>query len=49
MAGPDIPAQLQVLGLANENGECPISAVPFSERMAQLEDALTKLQAPTAA
>jgi len=50
MIGPDIPAQLAVLGLAHESlqlDEMPI--VPLAKRMEALETALSKLPAPVAA
>eukprot|EP00322_Chrysochromulina_rotalis_P027368 CAMPEP_0115855070 /NCGR_PEP_ID=MMETSP0287-20121206/14355_1 /TAXON_ID=412157 /ORGANISM="Chrysochromulina rotalis, Strain UIO044" /LENGTH=570 /DNA_ID=CAMNT_0003309217 /DNA_START=11 /DNA_END=1723 /DNA_ORIENTATION=+ len=49
MAGPDIPAQLQVLGLADTSLELSMTVVSLSERMAALEAALSALPEPAAA
>jgi len=46
MAGPDIPAQLRVLGLKSD--DVKLEAVELSERMAVLERALAELPAPSA-
>jgi len=50
MAGPDLPAQLRLLGLKSE--QVQLEAIPLSERMEVLEDTLSKLPevpAPVAA
>ena len=47
MAGPDIPAQLQLLGLAP--GAVAVELAPLAERMAALEAALAKLPEPAPA
>lgn len=47
MAGPDIPAQLALLGLVS--GEVQLESTPLAERVAALEKALSGLPAPAAA
>lgn len=47
MAGPDIPAQLKLLALADET--VPLDKASLADRMATLETALSALPAPAAA
>ena len=47
MAGPDIPAQLKLLALAD--GAVSVESAPLAGRMAALEKALSALPAPAAA